>query len=848
MFDYVVIVLPDDTQVEDFRRMSLSSDVVLDSKLIPVSEAAWQGAAGNGLGTLFALKNASAAVGKNLVAEVKRDKSVLVVHTAGEGTRNLLTRACLNKSFIKLPRLTLLEAVIKQFQEISIPSRILVTWGDQLIFFEDDVNEIRRCAESTHVLLFGLSVPELTAEIASNYGIQIVRCGEGCELLEFDDSRDYDTVKTKLERLQRAAGDVGVMINMGTFLMSGDAAEKMLEAFREQLDARSGKFNSDELWQLWISSEASAEGWLRERAKWLSEALKGVGGLSLIKSIPLSENAVWVDFGTNESYYNSLMSILTDVGSKLREFLHVAPRTGSLGCEVYNSVFESSSFSGGNVERCVVFDSVAKDANLEDSCMIDSKLSRVQAKRCIIYNVVDHAEIREEGKCVVDVFHPIEGRIRLKIRIGEERGDKEKWWHSRLPENDFSLREVAEMMKGVSQKELEDTRHRIENVASAIAAGDREALLRTLNDVRTSLLLFRMGMRGDALGDTCLEEATAVLRENLQDAAKMPHKVDAFVKDKPWGYELWCVSSRNCVTLPSGLKLRLWELTTLFPEVLGGVAQSCIVSDAQGATVQRYEFPLIVKIIKADENLSVQVHPDAAYAKTLGDAFGKNEAWYVLEASEGAKIYIGIAESLRRGGERAVARKFWDAVRNRNFSLAFLNELKVGVGDVFHIPAGVAHALGGGTKVYEVSTSSGRTFRIYDYDRGRELHLEHASKVLKFDDVGFGQGLKKMPEVLKRHDGVSELLLVKDERFELRHLKLNNSKLKIDTKNVPLLLTCVRGRLTLKCSNGEMLTINVSENETTLVPASVGSFEVVVESNTICEVLCAVPRELRNPT
>jgi len=845
MFDYVVVVLPDETQVEDFKRLPLSSDATFNSKLIPVSEAAWHGAAGNGLGTLFAIENASTAIGKNLVAEVKRGKSVLIVHTAGEGTRNLLTRTCSNKSFVKLPGMMLLEAVIKQFQEISVPSRILVTWGDQLILFEDNADEIRRCAESTHVLLFGLSVPELTEEIASNYGVQIVRCGEedrSCELLEFDDSRNYEAVRAKLERLQRAVGDVRVMINMGTFLMSGDAAEKMLEAFRTQLDARHGKFNSDELWQLWISSEVSAEGWLHERAERLKETLEGLGDLSLIKSFPLGKRTVWVDFGTNESYYKSLMSILTDAGLKLREFLRVVPKTAFLGCKVYDSVFERSSFSDGSVRRCVVLDSIAKNVILEESCVINSKFNQVRARRCVLYNVVDHAEIDEEGKCVVDVFHPVEGRIRLKIRIGEEKSSKEKWWSSRLPENCFSLQEVAEMMKGVSQRELEDTRHRIESVASAIVMSDEGALRESLSDVRTSLLLFRMGMRGDTLGEACLERAMTVLKDGLQDAVKKPLKVEPFIENKPWGYEFWCASPRNFVTLPSGLKLRLWELATLFPEILGDVAQNCIVSEIQAAVVRRYEFPLVVKIIKADENLSVQVHPDDAYAKMLGDAFGKNEAWYVLKASEGAKIYVGIAESLRHGGgdEKAVACKFWDAARSRNFSLAFLNEFKAGVGDVFHIPAGVVHALGGGTKVYEISTASERTFRIYDYGRGRDLHLEHASKVLRFDDLGFGRGLKKTPETLRQHNGASELLLVKDRRFELRLFKLDGGKLKVVAKK-PLLLTCVRGRLTLQCDDRTCL--NISENETVFIPASVNNLEVKAEGGDYaCEVLCAIPR------
>jgi hypothetical protein len=82
--------------------------------------------------------------------------------------------------------------VIKQFQDFAIPSRILVTWGDQFLLFEDSAEELRECAQTTHVMLFGLKTT-LTEEVARNYGIQIVQCtGEaGCELLDFDDTRNY---------------------------------------------------------------------------------------------------------------------------------------------------------------------------------------------------------------------------------------------------------------------------------------------------------------------------------------------------------------------------------------------------------------------------------------------------------------------------------------------------------------------------------------------------------------------------------------------------------------------------------------------------------------------------------
>nr|QNO50925.1 hypothetical protein LELLBOIK_00040 [Methanosarcinales archaeon ANME-1 ERB6] len=240
MFDYVVVVVSDDSEAAKLKLSEPRKDVLLDSIFVPVPESGWNGAAGNGLGTLFAIENASEAIEKDLVEEVKQGKSVLIVHTAGEGTRNMLTRTCKNKAFVEVPNLTILEGVIKQFQDFGVPSRIMVTWGDQFLLFVDSAEEIRKYAQNTHVMLFGLRA-ELTEEVASKYGIQIVRCAEkeGCELLDFDDTRNYKVVKNKLQK--RGGGEV--MVNMGMFAMSGVLAERMLDAFSDNLRERKGKFD-----------------------------------------------------------------------------------------------------------------------------------------------------------------------------------------------------------------------------------------------------------------------------------------------------------------------------------------------------------------------------------------------------------------------------------------------------------------------------------------------------------------------------------------------------------------------------------------------------------------------------
>lgn len=767
MFDYIVVVVTDDLEARELACASLRDDVLLNSTLVPVYESDWNGRAGNGLGTLFAIENANKALGKDLVEEVKQGKSVLIVHTAGEGTRNILARTVKNKALIEVPNLTLLEGVIKQFQDFAIPSRILVTWGDQFLLFEDSPEDIRNCAQKTHVTLFGKKT-ELTEEIARTYGIQIVECadGNGCELLDFEDTRNYEVAKMLVRKWNG-----NVMVNMGMFALSGVVAESMLDAFSDALAVRAGMFNSDELWQTWISPEYEASDWLRERAERIKNELSRAEPRTLIRSYPLSDRTIWEDFGTNERYYESMMKILKDdeIGRIMREFLGVEVSSVTSGCEVSCSIYEDVMFEEGLVNNSVIVNSMAKYAELDQACVINSTLNRIKGKRCVVYNVVDYAEIDIEDCVVVDVFHPLKGKIRLKMRIGEEKGAKDNWWHACLPENEFSLCEIAELLKSVSEDDKEDMKKQFECVAKTLISGD----------------------------------------EQLKPFVERPFTIKPFVEPKPWGYELWCVSPRNYAELESELEheLTLDDLTLLFPEqVIGEV------------TVSKTKFPLIVKLIKADENLSAQVHPDDAYASTMGDVFGKEEAWHVLEAARDAKIYLGFGEVMH-------AEDVQEAVKSDTF-LSYLHAVDARVGDMYHIPTGVIHALGAGTKVYEVSTASERTFRMYDYGRGRELHLKDAMKVLKLDEAGLGTDLKKETKIVRKEEGFEDCQLLQGEYFELRLFKVHGD-VNISTENKLHVLTCVQGQVTLKSkSNAKTAGLSLAPMDTVVVPACIESFEM----------------------
>ena len=138
------------------------------------------------------------------------------------------------------------------------------------------------------------------------------------------------------------------------------------------------------------------------------------------------------------------------------------------------------------------------------------------------------------------------------------------------------------------------------------------------------------------------------------------------------------------------------------------------------------EFPLLIKFIDAKADLSVQVHPDDAYAKEHENSYGKTEAWYILDCDEGAQLIYGFNKNLSRD-------EFKESIENNTF-LDYVNKVNVKKGDVFFIEAGTLHAIGGGILLAEVQQNCNTTYRVYDYGRlvdgkPRELHVEKALDV-----------------------------------------------------------------------------------------------------------------------
>lgn len=143
------------------------------------------------------------------------------------------------------------------------------------------------------------------------------------------------------------------------------------------------------------------------------------------------------------------------------------------------------------------------------------------------------------------------------------------------------------------------------------------------------------------------------------------------------------------------------------------------------------EFPLLIKFIDAQEDLSIQVHPDDVMAQREGMPFGKTEMWYVLKAEPDARLFSGFKEST---DAEAFSRSVADGTL-----CSTLRSYATHAGDSFFIPAGTIHSIGAGNLIVEVQQSCGATYRVYDFDRRdksghkRELHLAQAKEALHFE-------------------------------------------------------------------------------------------------------------------
>ncbi len=229
------------------------------------------------------------------------------------------------------------------------------------------------------------------------------------------------------------------------------------------------------------------------------------------------------------------------------------------------------------------------------------------------------------------------------------------------------------------------------------------------------------------------------------------------------------------------------------------------------------QFPLLLKFIDAKQDLSVQTHPNDEFAKQRHGSSGKTEMWYVLQADEASKLQLGFKNAITK-------QKFHQAVEE-NQLIDLLHFQSVQAGDVFFIPPGFIHAIGGGVMLAEIQQSSDITYRIYDWGRleqgkPRELHIELALDVLDFSasneyEISYVKAVNQSINLVTCPYFTTNILVV-DQPVDKQYSEIDSF----------VILMCVQGEATITCQSHNEY---IQRGETILIPASVTTISIYSE-------------------
>ena len=204
-------------------------------------------------------------------------------------------------------------------------------------------------------------------------------------------------------------------------------------------------------------------------------------------------------------------------------------------------------------------------------------------------------------------------------------------------------------------------------------------------------------------------------------------KLEPFYSEKVWGYEEWTLSTHR-----NGHSKIENSDTTLINHI-------------------KEELPILNKIIKANDTLSVQVHPDDEFSRKYENDNGKTECWYILEANEDAHLICGIKDNHTR---ESFAKVIEDGEIEQH-----LEKISVEPGDMIYIPSGTVHAITGGLKLIEVQQSSDVTYRLYDWGRDREMHIEKALEVIDYNPETNGGKIENFTKLETPYFNVEKIIV-----------------------------------------------------------------------------------------
>ncbi|SFC57702.1 type I phosphomannose isomerase catalytic subunit [Clostridium uliginosum] len=229
-----------------------------------------------------------------------------------------------------------------------------------------------------------------------------------------------------------------------------------------------------------------------------------------------------------------------------------------------------------------------------------------------------------------------------------------------------------------------------------------------------------------------------------------------------------------------------------------------------GKEIKDSEFPLLIKLINAQDKLSVQVHPDDEYASRVEKDSGKTEAWYVVSAEENSCLIVGTKDCDKEKFKKAIDEGDLDK---------YLNKIPVKKGDFFYVQSGLVHAICEGVIIAEIQQSSDTTYRVYDYNRGRELHVEKALDVIDFSLKG-----ENSEGILVKTEAYDKTYLCLGKYFTIQKYKIKTCVKEKSDENRFYLFTCVEGNGSIRYDQGEE---KLNLGDSILIPASLGNYELI---------------------
>jgi mannose-6-phosphate isomerase len=314
-----------------------------------------------------------------------------------------------------------------------------------------------------------------------------------------------------------------------------------------------------------------------------------------------------------------------------------------------------------------------------------------------------------------------------------------------------------------------------------------------------------------------------------------PLTFDTIFKDKIWGgQKINTVLGKDFAPLPNCGET--WEVSDVEGNVsvvkegaLKGESLRDLVAQYKDELVGKHvyeqygdRFPLLIKFIDANDDLSIQVHPDDKLAKERGSGFGKTEMWYIMQADEGAKLNSGF--------NREVSKDEYVKAVADNTIQDLLNIEPAKPGDVFFLPAGRVHYIGKGLLLAEIQQTSDTTYRIYDFDRvdqttgkKRELHTDLAVDAIDYHHYDH----YKTQYEPRENESVNA---VKSDYFVTNVLNFNQEVAHDYTQiDSFVVLICVGGGLTIEAEGG--YSVSLTMGQCALLPASIQRVTLVPDGD-----------------